>query len=71
MAFVYGPTNSDIFNGADGVTSGDDHVYGGDGHDTIRGLGTNRATALNVRYPGSSPGHMSLRSKTNMTRSAP
>jgi hypothetical protein len=42
MAFVYGMTNSDIFNAADGVTSGDDHVYGGDGqHDTIRGLGTN------------------------------
>ena len=41
MASVYGMTNSDIFNAADGVTSGDDHVYGGDGHDTIRGLGTN------------------------------
>ena len=26
MAFVYGPTNSDILNAADGITSGDDHV---------------------------------------------
>ena len=26
MAFVYGPTNSDIFNAFDGITSGDDHV---------------------------------------------
>jgi trimeric autotransporter adhesin len=41
MAFVYGTTNSDILNAADGVTSGDDHVYGGDGNDTIRGLGGN------------------------------
>jgi Ca2+-binding RTX toxin-like protein len=39
MASVYGTTNSDILNAADGVTSGDDYVYGGDGHDTIRGLG--------------------------------
>ncbi|MGA7485676.1 MAG: calcium-binding protein [Xanthobacteraceae bacterium] len=39
MAFVFGTANSDILNAADGVTSGDDHVYGGDGHDTIRGLG--------------------------------
>ena len=38
-----------FFNAADGLTSGDDHVYGGDGHDTIRGLGTKRVTALNVR----------------------
>jgi hypothetical protein len=52
MAFVYGTTNSDIFNAADGVTSGDDHVYGGDGHDTIRSLGTKRVTALNVRLSG-------------------
>ena len=26
MAFVYGMTNSDILNAADGVTSGGDHV---------------------------------------------
>jgi Ca2+-binding RTX toxin-like protein len=39
MAYVYGTTNSDILNAADGVTSGDDVVYGGDGNDTIRGLG--------------------------------
>ena len=39
MAFVYGTTSSDILNAADGVTSGRDHVYGGDGHDTIHGLG--------------------------------
>jgi len=39
MAFVYGTTSSDILNAADGVTSGDDHVYGGEGNDTIRGLG--------------------------------
>jgi hypothetical protein len=26
MAFVYGPTNSDILNAFDGITSGDDHV---------------------------------------------
>ena len=51
MAFVYGMTNSDILNAADGVTSGDDHV-GGDGHDTIRGLGTKSVTALNVRLSG-------------------
>jgi Ca2+-binding RTX toxin-like protein len=41
MAFVYGTTNSDILNAADGITSGDDYVRGGDGHDTIRGLGGN------------------------------
>jgi Ca2+-binding RTX toxin-like protein len=41
MAFVYGTTNSDVLNAADGVTSGDDWVSGGDGHDTIRGLGGN------------------------------
>jgi hypothetical protein len=52
MAFVCGTTNSDIFKTADGVTSGDDHVYGSDGHDTIRGLGTKRVTALNVRLSG-------------------
>ena len=52
MAFVYGMTNSGIFNAGDGVTSGDDHVYGGDGHDTIRSLGTKRVTALNVRLSG-------------------
>jgi hypothetical protein len=52
MAFVYGTTNSDIFNAGDGVTSGDDHVYGGDGHDTIRSLGTKRMTALDVRLSG-------------------
>src|SRR5262245_34088921 len=39
MAFVYGTVNSDILNAADGITSGDDDVYGGDGNDTIRGLG--------------------------------
>ena len=39
MAYVTGTTNSDILNAADGVTSGDDQVYGGDGHDTIHGLG--------------------------------
>src|SRR5262245_3628754 len=39
MAYVYGTTNADILNADDGVTSGDDHVYGGDGNDTIRGLG--------------------------------
>ena len=39
MAFVYGTTSSDILNADDGVTSGRDHVYGGDGHDTIHGLG--------------------------------
>jgi hypothetical protein len=54
MAFVYGMTNSHIFNAADGVTSGDDHVYGGDGHDTIRDLGTKSVTALNVHLSGSS-----------------
>jgi hypothetical protein len=42
MAFVYGMTNSDIFNAADAVTSGDDPVHGGDEHDTIRDLGTKR-----------------------------
>ena len=42
MAFVYGVTNSDILNAADGVTSGDDHVHGGDEHDTIRDLGPKR-----------------------------
>jgi hypothetical protein len=52
MAFVYGTTNSDIFNAADAVTSGDDHVPGGDEHHTIRGLGTKRVTALNVRLSG-------------------
>ena len=39
MAYVTGTTSSDILNAADGVTSGDDQVYGGDGHDTIHGLG--------------------------------
>jgi Ca2+-binding RTX toxin-like protein len=39
MAYVYGTTNSDILNADDGITSGDDYVYGGDGNDTIRGLG--------------------------------
>jgi Ca2+-binding RTX toxin-like protein len=39
MAYVYGTTSSDILNAADGVTSGRDHVYGGDGADTIHGLG--------------------------------
>ena len=39
MAYVTGTTNSDVLNAADGVTSGDDQVYGGDGHDTIHGLG--------------------------------
>ena len=39
MAYVYGTTSSDILNADDGVTSGRDHVYGGDGHDTIHGLG--------------------------------
>jgi len=38
-----------FFDAADRGTSGDDHVYGGDGHDTIRGLGTKRVTALDVR----------------------
>jgi hypothetical protein len=38
-----------FFKTADGVTSGNDHVYEGDGHDTIRGLGTKRVTALDVR----------------------
>jgi hypothetical protein len=38
-----------FFTAADGLTSGDDHVHGGDGHDTIRGLGTKRVTALSVR----------------------
>jgi len=38
-----------FFNAADGLTSGDEHVYGGDGHDTIRSLGTKRVTALDVR----------------------
>jgi hypothetical protein len=52
MAFVYGTTNSDILNAVDGVTSGDDHVYGGDGHDTIRGLGAKRVTALTVCLSG-------------------
>jgi hypothetical protein len=60
-----------FFNAADGVTSGDDHVYGGDGHDTIRGLGPKRVTALNVRFSGYFTGRMRLRNKTNMTRSAP
>ena len=41
MAYVYGTTNSDVLNAADGVTSGDDYVFGGDGNDTIRGLGGN------------------------------
>jgi hypothetical protein len=41
-----------FFNAADGVTSGDDHVYGGDGHDTIRGLATKRVTELDVRLSG-------------------
>jgi Ca2+-binding RTX toxin-like protein len=39
MAYVYGTTSSDILNADDGITSGDDTVYAGDGHDTIRGLG--------------------------------
>ena len=39
MANVYGTVNSDVLNAADGVTSGDDWVYGDDGNDTIRGLG--------------------------------
>jgi Ca2+-binding RTX toxin-like protein len=39
MANVYGTTSSDVLNAADGVTSGDDWVYGDDGNDTIRGLG--------------------------------
>lgn len=52
MAFVYGMTNSHIFNAADGVTSGDDHVYGDGEHDTKRGLGTRSVTALNVRLSG-------------------
>ena len=42
MAFVCGTTNSDILNAADGVTTSGDHVYGGDGHDTICGLGTTK-----------------------------
>ena len=41
MAYVSGTTSSDILNAADGITSGNDDVYGGDGHDTIRGLGGN------------------------------
>jgi len=41
MALVSGTVNSDILNAADGITSGGDFVYGGDGHDTIRGLGGN------------------------------
>jgi Ca2+-binding RTX toxin-like protein len=39
MAIVYGTTNSDILDAADGVTGDTDWVYGYDGHDTIRGLG--------------------------------
>jgi hypothetical protein len=46
MAFVHGTTTSDILNGAERVTSGDDHVHGRDGHDTIRGLGIESVTAL-------------------------
>jgi hypothetical protein len=38
MAFVYGTTNSDIFNAADGVTSGDDHA--------TEVMGTTRFAAL-------------------------
>jgi Ca2+-binding RTX toxin-like protein len=41
MAYVYGTSNSEILNADDGITSGDDTVYAGDGHDTIRGLGGN------------------------------
>ena len=51
MAFVYGPTNSDILNAFDGVTSGDDHVYGGDGASTIRGH-CKSVTALTVCLSG-------------------
>jgi hypothetical protein len=72
MAFVYGMTNSDILNAADGVTSGDDHV-GGDGHDTIRGLSTNSVNARRspCAYPGESTSRMRRQSKTNRTGSAP
>jgi Ca2+-binding RTX toxin-like protein len=41
MAYVYGTTKSDILNADDGITSGNDTVYAGDGQDTIRGLGGN------------------------------
>jgi Ca2+-binding RTX toxin-like protein len=39
MAYVYGTANSEILNADDGITSGDDFVYAGDGDDTVRGLG--------------------------------
>jgi hypothetical protein len=31
MAFVHGTTTSDVLNGAERVTSGNDHVHGRDG----------------------------------------
>ena len=41
MAYVYGTKNSEIINAADGVTGGDDTIYGLGGNDTIYGLGGN------------------------------
>jgi Ca2+-binding RTX toxin-like protein len=41
MASVNGTSNSETLNADDGITSGDDTVYAGDGHDTVRGLGGN------------------------------
>jgi Ca2+-binding RTX toxin-like protein len=41
MAIVNGTANSDLLDATDGITFGDDYVYGGDGNDTIYGLGGN------------------------------
>jgi Ca2+-binding RTX toxin-like protein len=39
MATVHGTNNSEIINGSDGVTNGDDTIYGYAGNDMITGLG--------------------------------
>jgi Ca2+-binding RTX toxin-like protein len=39
MATIFGTSSSETINAADGMTSGDDTVFAGDGNDTIRGLG--------------------------------
>jgi hypothetical protein len=41
MAIVNGTSGSDILDAADGVTNGDDSIYGFGGDDTIFGLGGN------------------------------
>jgi Ca2+-binding RTX toxin-like protein len=41
MASISGTENSDTIDASDGVTSGDDSIYGHGGHDTLKGLGGN------------------------------